>query len=159
MTIETFEGIRIAYLRGTGRYGAGNRRLMEALKSRLKAEGLFDGDTTILGIALDDPARTPAERQRYDVGVVLTGTAEPRGLPVRAIDDGRYAVYEVPHTEEGVLSFWKNLRELTAGLPLNPTRPVIERYSFQKVSAHRCEFCVPLWEYGADTPYLLTPIK
>ena len=152
MTIETFEGIRIAYLRRTGRYGAGNRRLMEALKSRLKAEGLFDGDTTILGIALDDPARTPAERQRYDVGVVLTGTAEPRGLPVRAIDDGRYAVFEVPHTEEGVSNFWRDLQELTAGLPLDPARPVIERYAFQKVSAHRCEFCVPLRDRGAGTP-------
>ena len=59
MTIETFEGVRIAYLRRTGRYGAGNRQLMEALKSRLRAMELFDADTAILGIALDDPARTP----------------------------------------------------------------------------------------------------
>ena len=152
MTIETFEGVRIAYLRRTGRYGAGNRRLMEELKSRLKAKDLFRADTAILGIALDDPARTPEDQQRYDVGVVLTGTAEPDGLPVRAIDDGRYAVFEIPHTEEGVSNFWRDLQELTAGLPLDPARPVIERYAFQKVSAHRCEFCVPLRDRGAGTP-------
>ena len=152
MTIETFEGVRIAYLRRTGRYGAGNRPLMEALKSRLREMELFDADTAILGIALDDPARTPADQQRYDVGVVLTGTAVPCGLPVRAIDDGRYAVFELPHTEEGVSNFWRNLQELTAGLPLDPTRPVLERYAAQKVSAHRCEFCVPLRDRGTDTP-------
>ena len=152
MKIETFEGVRIAYLRRTGRYGAGNRRLMEELKSRLKAKDLFRADTAILGIALDDPARTPEDQQRYDVGVVLTGTAEPDGLPVRAIDDGRYAVFEIPHTEEGVSNFWRDLQELTAGLPLDPARPVIERYAFQKVSAHRCEFCVPLRDRGTDTP-------
>ena len=146
MTIEEFQSIKIAYVRRTGRYGAGNRQLMEAFKSRLRAMELFDADTTILGIALDDPARTPEDRQRYDVGVVLTGTAEPYGLPVRAIDNGRYAVFEVPHTEESVSNFWRNLQELTAGLPLDPTRPVIERYAVRKVSAHRCEFCVPLLE-------------
>ena len=152
MKIETFESVRIAYLRRTGRYGAGNRQLMEELKSRLRAMELFDADTAILGIALDDPARTPADQQRYDVGVVLTGTAVPCGLPVRAIDDGRYAIFEVPHTEEGVSNFWRNLQELTAGLPLDPTRPVLERYAAQKVSAHRCEFCVPLRDRGTDTP-------
>ena len=152
MKIETFEGVRIAYLRRTGRYGAGNRRLMEELKSRLKAKDLFRADTAILGIALDDPARTPEDQQRYDVGVVLTGTAEPDGLPVRAIDDGRYAVFEIPHTEEGVSNFWRDLQELTAGLPLDPARPVIERYAAQKVSAHRCELCVPLRDRGAGTP-------
>ena len=63
MKIETFEGVRIAYLRRTGRYGAGNRRLMEELKSRLKAKDLFRADTAILGIALDDPARTPEDQR------------------------------------------------------------------------------------------------
>ena len=86
------------------------------------------------------------------MGVVLTGTAEPDALPVRAIDDGRYAVFEIPHTEEGVSNFWRDLQELTPGLPLDPARPVIERYAFQKVSAHRCEFCVPLRDRGAGTP-------
>ena len=152
MTIETFEGVRIAYLRRTGRYGAGNRQLMEALKSRLRAMELFDADTAILGIALDDPARTPADQQRYDVGVVLTGPAEPHGLPVRAIDDGRYAVFEVSHTEEGILHFWRILQVLMAGLLLYLTRLFLERYAFQKVSAHRCEFCVPLRDRGTDTP-------
>lgn len=151
MTIEVFKGVQIAYLRRTGGYGAGNRQLMEELKARLRAGHFFREDTTILGIALDDPARTPEDRQRYDVGVVLTGAESPWDLPARGIDDGRYAIFEVPHTEAGVSTFWKNLPELTAGLPLDPTRPVIERYAFLKISAHRCEFCVPLRECGSGS--------
>ena len=34
MTIETFAGVQIAYLRRTGRYGAGSKQLMEELKAR-----------------------------------------------------------------------------------------------------------------------------
>ena len=151
MTIEVFKGVQIAYLRRTGGYGEGNRQLMERFKRYLRANGLLRADTTILGIALDDPARPPEDRQRYDVGVVLTGAESPWDLPVRGIDDGRYAIFEVPHTEAGVSAFWKNLSELTAGLPLDPTRPVIERYAFQKISAHQCEFCVPLRECGSGS--------
>ena len=109
MTIEKLEDMQIAYMRRTGGYGEGNRQLMERFKRYLRANGLLRADTTILGIALDDPARTPEDRQRYDVGVVLTGGEGPCGLPARTIAGGRYAVFEVPHTEEGVSDFWRDL--------------------------------------------------
>ena len=42
-----------------------------------------------LGIALDDPAQIPEDRQRYDVGMILTGREDPCGLPVRTVAGGR----------------------------------------------------------------------
>ena len=144
MTIEKLGDMQIAYMRRTGGYGEGNRQLMEQFKRYLREHALLQEDTTILGIALDDPAQIPEDRQRYDVGMILTGREAPCGLPVRSIADGRYAVFEVPHTEEGIAGFWKNLQKLTGSLPLDGTRPIIERYAFRKISVHLCEFCLPL---------------
>ena len=84
MTFEKLEDLQIAYMRRTGGYGEGNRQLMERFKRYLRVNGLLRADTTILGIALDDPARTPEDRQRYDVGVVLTGGEDSCGLPARS---------------------------------------------------------------------------
>lgn len=119
MTIEKLEDMQITYMRRTGGYGEGNRQLMERFKRYLRVNGLLRADTTILGIALDDPARTPEDRQRYDVGVVLTGGEDSCGLPARTIAGGRYAVFEVPHTEEGVSDFWRDLPRIAAQLPVD----------------------------------------
>ena len=135
MTIEKLGDMQIAYMRRTGGYGEGNRQLMEQFKRYLREHALLQEDTTILGIALDDPAQIPEDRQRYDVGMILTGREDSCGLPVRTVAGGRWAVFEVPHTEECV-----------SGLPVDGTRPILERYAHPKVSAHICEFCVPLRE-------------
>ena len=49
-------------------------------------------------------------------------------------------------TEEGVSDFWRDLPQRAARLPVDGTRPILERYAHPKVSAHICEFCVPLRE-------------
>ena len=33
---------------------------------------------------------------------------------------------------------------LTSDLPVDYTKPIIERYAFSKISLHLCEFCIPL---------------
>ena len=71
MVIEEFKDIKIAYMRRTGKYGAENKQLMEKLKEYLKSNDLFKDNTTILGIALDNPLSTPENEQRYDVGIVI----------------------------------------------------------------------------------------
>ena len=146
MTIEKLEDMQIAYMRRTGGYGEGNRQLMEQFKRYLREHALLQEDTTILGIALDDPAQIPEDRQRYDVGMILTGREDPCGLPARTIAGGRYAVFEVPHTEEGVSDFWRDLPRIAAQLPVDGTRPILERYARQKLLAHLCELCMPLLE-------------
>ena len=139
MKIETFQGITIAYMRRIGAYGPENRQLMEKLKAFLAQHDLLK--STILGIPLDDPTITPAEKLRYDVGLIVPANATIP-LPTRNIDDGTYAVFEVQHTQQGVSSFWQNIGQLT--LSMDNTKPIIERYSSQKIVEHLCEFCIPI---------------
>ena len=139
MKIETFQGITIAYMRRIGAYGPENRQLMEKLKAFLAQHDLLK--STILGIPLDDPTITPAEKLRYDVGLIVPANATIP-LPTRSIDDGTYAVFEVQHTQQGVSSFWQNIGQLT--LSIDNTKPIIERYSSQKIAEHLCELCVPI---------------
>ena len=139
MKIETFQGITIAYMRRIGAYGPENRQLMEKLKAFLAQHDLLK--STILGIPLDDPTITPAEQLRYDVGLIVPVHAVIP-LPTRNIDDGTYAVFEVQHTQQGVSSFWQNIGQLT--LSIDNTKPIIERYSSQKIVEHLCEFCIPI---------------
>lgn len=142
--IEEFKDIEIAYMRRTGAYGPGNNQLMDDFKAHLKEHNLLTDDSTILGIAMDDPIQTSPEKQRYDVGIIITDSEKKIDLPTRKIPDGRYAIFEVAHTVEGVSHFWENIQNLTSDLPVDNTKPIIERYASSKVSAHLCEFCVPV---------------
>lgn len=143
MKIEKFENITIAYMRNIGEYGCNNEELMDRFKRFLNDNGLFNKESVILGIALNDPNLTPVGKQRYDVGVVLDDNTSI-GLDTRKIDDGEYAVFEVAHTREGVTSFWQNIVQLTSDLQVDHKKPVIERYAGDKIAHQLCELCVPL---------------
>lgn len=144
LNIEEFKDIKIAYMRRVGKYGLENKQLMETFKAYLKNKNLFNEETTILGIALDNPMYVLEENQRYDVGVIISDPKSKYDLSIRNIDDGRYAIFEVSHTEESVATFWNNIQLLTADLPVDTTKPIIERYTFSEISLHLCEFCIPL---------------
>ena len=143
MRIEEFKNITVAYIRHTGDYGPENEKLMKDFKELLKANHLFNEETTILGIALDNPATTPREALRYDVGLLINKET-PVSLKTRQIADGRYAIYEAAHTKQGVVDFWQSLPKLAASLPVDENKPIIERYRVDKVAKHLCEFCIPL---------------
>lgn len=144
MIIEQFKDIQIAYIRRIGQYGEGNKKLMEEFKNYLKIHDLFTKNTTILAIALDDPSTIPENQQRYDVGIMVTDQQKHHDLPVRGIDDGAYAIFEIEHTQDAILDFWKNIEMLTSQLSIDYTKPIIERYSSSKILMHLCEFCIPL---------------
>lgn len=144
MKIEEFKDIKIAYMRRVGKYGLENKQLMETFKTYLKANGFFNKEVTIFGIALDNPMYSSGEKQRYDVGIIISDKESKYDLPVRNIANGRYAIFEVEHTEESVSGFWKNIQTLTADLSIDSSKPIIERYAFSKISLHLCEFCIPL---------------
>lgn len=74
MKIERFENVTIAYMRNIGEYGCNNEELMDRFKSFLNDNGLFNKESVILGIALNDPNLTPVGKQRYDVGVLCWTT-------------------------------------------------------------------------------------
>ena len=111
MKIENFENITIGYMRRIGKYGYENTLLMEKFKNYLKEHNLFNGDTVILGIALDDPKTTAPSNLRYDVGVIINEN-DNINLDTIKIDTGKYAVFEIPHTAEAVSDFWQNIGDL-----------------------------------------------
>lgn len=143
MKIETFKNMTIAYMRNTGEYGPNNEKLMDKFKEFLETNKLFNDKTTILGIALDNPKITPKNNLRYDVGIILTKEMVI-DLPTRKIADGDYAIYDVEHTKKGIIDFWNSLPQLVKELPIDNTKPIIERYTMQKIKKHHCEFCIPL---------------
>ena len=143
MIIEEFENVKIAYMRRIGEYGKENKRLMEIFKEYLKENRLFDENTVLVGIALDNPVETPATMQRYDVGIIVRDELE-YALPIREIENGEYAIFEVPHTKENVMNFWENIQNITTDLPVDTSKPIIERYSNYKINSQLCEFCIPL---------------
>lgn len=143
MKIEEFKDITIAYMRNIGEYGNKNEKLMVDFKDFLKENNLFTDTTIILGIALGNPNLIPADKLRYDVGVILNENKKVN-LPTRKIDDGKYAIFEVIHTKQDVLSFWRNIHKLTADLLVDDRRPIIERYASNKIANHLCEFCIPI---------------
>lgn len=143
MIIEEFENVKIAYMRRIGEYGKENKKLMEIFKEYLKENRLFDENTVLVGIALDNPAETPATMQRYDVGIIVRDELD-YDLPIREIANGEYAIFEVPHTKEDIMYFWNNIQNITANLPVDTSKPIIERYSNYKINSQLCEFCIAL---------------
>lgn len=117
---------------------------MERLKQILIKYYLFKNDVTILGITLDNLFTTPDSEQRYDVGIIINGNENYDELSVRYIDSGSYAIFEVSHTEKAIAYFWNNIEQFITDLPIDCTKPIIERYHFSKISSHLCEFCIPL---------------
>lgn len=143
MIIEEFKNIKIAYMRRIGKYGKENKILMENFKSYLIKNYLLNDSSIILGIALDNPINTPDENQRYDVGIIIKDDRNIN-LDTRYIDDGKYAIFEIPHTTQDIDYFWNNLKSLTSNLQIDESKPILERYSTEKINLHLCEFCIPL---------------
>ncbi|MBM6800930.1 GyrI-like domain-containing protein, partial [Coprobacillus cateniformis] len=85
----------------------------------------------------------PADQLRYDVGLIVDET-ENDILPSRLIDDGKYAIFEVPHTAQGVQDFWIQIPKLAENLSIDEKKPILERYTMNKIKNHLCEFCIPL---------------
>lgn len=148
MKIEEFRNITIAYMRRTGEYGFKNKILMENFKVFLKEKNLLNHNSVILGIALDNPANTDKNKLRYDVGLIVNEghKGQNTALNTRKIPNGIYAIFEIPHTEQDVTSFWNNIHQLVGNLSVDEEKPIIERYSADKVAKHLCEFCIPLKE-------------
>lgn len=142
--IEKFIDIPIVYKRRVGSYGAGNYVLMDEFKQFLKENELFNNDSVLVGIALDNPLEIGSEDCRYDVGIVVENLEIESKFPKRFLDNGSYLIIEVEHTSEAVSQFWQNLPNHVVDYKLDPKRPIIERYAVSKVNQGYCEFCIPV---------------
>lgn len=143
MKIEEFKNVTMIYMRHVGEYGLKNKELMETFKQFLKDNHLLNDQSVILGIALDNPQIVPADQLRYDVGLIVDET-ENDILPSRLIDDGKYTIFEVPHTAQGVQDFWIQIPKLAENLSIDEKKSILERYAMNKIKNHLCEFCIPL---------------
>lgn len=130
--IENITHTLLYYLRQQGPYGEGNRVLINKIRKLAPQH-------TIYAIAQDNPALTTASECRYDVGV--THAAHP-SLQQQPFTDGKYAVFTIPHTVEGVTHFWAQLPTLALTIK---DAPIIERYSEKMIAHAYCEMLVPIF--------------
>ena len=97
MSEEFIEPVTVIYMRRTGAYGKENHVLMNNFKEWLKKQNLFDNNTAIFAIPLDDPATTEAHRCRYDVCTVYTGNENVFSDEVKArkVDGGALSLIHI----------------------------------------------------------------
>ncbi|EGO8469546.1 DNA gyrase inhibitor [Enterococcus faecalis] len=148
MKIEEFSQIKIIYMRRIGAYGTENVELMESFKNWLNVNNLFNKDSVILGIAQDNPALIDSENCRYDVGLIVPefDTFAELDISLGNIEDGKYAIFTLEHTEEAINKAWQSIpiNIPKIGCSIDGTRPILERYSVDMVDNHLCEICVPI---------------
>ena len=129
----------IIYMRRTGAYGIENYKLMDTL---------YDEDTVIYAIPMDDPERVTSCQCRYDVCINKpeNQTFAFDQVGCRDLERGKYLVFLISHTAEAVQTAWEmrfpELEKL--GYLLDKSRPVIERYKKALVDRHLCELCIPI---------------
>ncbi len=146
--IENIPKSRLAYIRRTGAYGAGNYALMEKLKAWAGDNGLFTKSAVILGISRDNPETTPPENCRYDACIVIADDYEITdcGLKEEQLPGGRYAIVTIAHIVEAVREAWGAIFSQLSACGQRPdfSRPILERYIPAMIDRHMCEICVPI---------------
>ncbi len=149
MNIEQIPPYRIAFIRHTGPYGAGNVQTMEKLKSWAKSNDLFHKEAILLGIPRDNPETTRPENCRYDTCLVISADYCLRDETIHqgTLEGGCYAVFQIEHTAEALQEAWAGIfPELSShGCRFDESRPVLERYRMELVLNHFCEICVPIF--------------
>lgn len=147
--IEQIADRRIAYMRHIGAYGTGNIQVMEKLKLWAAARELMNDSAEILGIAHDNPEITPPDKCRYDACIVIPDNFKvDDSVNTLRLEGGKYAVYPVEHTAEGVTKGWRDM--FTVWLPDSGCqidgRPMFERYRPKagNISDIECALCIPL---------------
>ncbi len=145
--VETIHPASFVHFRQTGPYGsAENRDLMEDFKRWAKDAGHLDAASAVIAIVQDDPTKVAPELCRYDIGVLRAHHAEVEAPAMEStFAGGRYAVFELNHTEDAVHQFWQDVAVRLGSAGLVPrAAPMIERYALDMVNAHRCEILLPI---------------
>mgnify|MGYP006070659735 FL=1 len=138
----------VIYMRRTGAYGAENYALMDTFKKWIKANNLYDEDTVIYAMALDNPETEEPCRCRYDVCINRPQNQNDASDQVecRELEGGKYLVFLIPHTIDAVRTAWQmcfSELELLGYLP-DESRPIMERYKKRLVDQQYCELCMPV---------------
>jgi AraC family transcriptional regulator len=90
--VRTLEPQRVAYMRHVGPYNGAYQVWMDFM-TRLKKDGLPRKDSLFIGVPMDNPKDTPAEKLRYDACVTVDEKYVPtKPMRLRTIAGGDYAV-------------------------------------------------------------------
>ncbi|WP_430331031.1 AraC family transcriptional regulator [Rhodococcus sp. ACT016] len=149
MTIENSSTYRIAYVRVTGPFGSRNAQAVSEIKRWASARGLLAEGAILCGIPRDDPSAVPPDECRYDAGIVVGDDVElDGGVQAGTLQGGPHAVFDVPHTAEGVSAAWSGIfGEIESrGLELG-AQPIFEMYTPELLQRHLCQIWVPLREH------------
>lgn len=143
--IETLESLPCTTLINKGAYGENNKKLMEKMKEYAKSKDIFNEDTVIYGIALDNPNEIPSEQCRYEVALVVDSFKNHK-LNNKYLNLGKYAMFLVDHTPEAVKEFYESLQTILSVNNLNydSKRLIIEKYHMKQIKKHKCEIGIPL---------------
>lgn len=144
--IEILKPTHMAYMRRVGPYGDGNMMLMANLKAWAGQKNLLQGQSLIYGIARDNPITTPADKCRYDVGLLVDDVLDDSEVTVTQSPGGKYAIITIDHTGQAIENIYNNLNTIVKDhkLSYDPDRLLLERYDSVLVSQHLCEICLPI---------------
>lgn len=145
---ENIPAAKIIYMRRTGRYGPENNKLMDTFKNWVKENRLYDEDTAIYAIPMDNPETTAPCQCRYDVCIKqpLEPTYDRTQIRCRKLEGGKYLIFLIPHTAEAVQTAWRMCfsESEKSGYLFDQGRPVMERYRKTLADRHYCELCIPI---------------
>ena len=99
VSVERLRPILVAFIRHIGPYenilepGSKLISLWETLFKWGNERGLIDNDSLLVGIPQDDPMVTPAEKQRFDVGIQVQEYRDPvDNIGCQTVGSGLYAI-------------------------------------------------------------------
>ncbi|MGX7138630.1 AraC family transcriptional regulator [Enterococcus silesiacus] len=147
-TIKNIPTQQFAYMRRTGAYGNENYRLMATFKEWAQNEQLFEKNTVLYGVARDNPKTTLPDKCRYDVGIPILSTfSDSTHVNIGSLfSGGKYALFQIEHTAEGVKQFWMTFEKeiQQQNITYNTAKSILERYDTNLIENGYCEMCVPI---------------
>jgi AraC family transcriptional regulator len=144
------KAVRVAMRRYTGPFGEPLGRWWRATMTPwLCDQGLIDCPR--YGVALDNPAITPAEECRYDACVELPAGLSVSDATEMTIPGGRYAVTRFKGTGAEIGAAWDGFvrAALERDLEMDSDRPAFEHYPRgapfdARTGVFACELCYPV---------------
>ena len=106
---ENLPSSKIIYMRRTGKYGSENYELMDTFKKWIQENNLYNEDTVIYAVPMDNPEIVDPFQCRYDVCIMQPTIYKfaLKQIQCRELEGGKYLTFLIPHTAEAIQTAWK----------------------------------------------------
>ncbi len=99
----------------------------------------------VLEVDLDDPQTVIPKHCRYDVMLRIDDIVKDENINFRKFHGGKCAVFSIPHTEEAVSKFFRDLNNILDKTQLHMiNHPIIERYKEGERINNFCDMLIPI---------------